>query len=222
MKTAEARQPVHIGKVVRNARVFNFRHAGGGPLNDSALLEVVERLFALLEERRIDYLLVGGIALLQYVEGRNTEDIDLIMALSSLDLLPELRQVSQKDDFARADFQGLQIDLLLTRNPLFDEVRRRHATRQPFAEREIPCATPEGLVLLKLYALPSLYRQGNVTRAALYETDVLTLMHRHRVDPEPLLAELEPHLSATDLKALRQIVAEIRQRIELSGSRFTS
>jgi hypothetical protein len=219
MKTAETRQPVHIGKVVRNARVFNFRHRGG-PLNDSALLEAVERLFALLEERRIDYLLVGGIALRQYVEGRNTEDIDLIMALSSLDLLPELRQVSQKDDFARADFQGLQIDLLLTRNPLFDEARRRHATRQRFMEREIPCATPEGLVLLKLYALPSLYRQGNVTRAALYETDVLTLMHRQDVDPEPLLAELEPHMSATDLAALRQIVAEIRQRIERSGSRF--
>ncbi len=220
MKTAETRQPVHIGKVVRNARIFNFRHPRGGPLNDSALLEAAERLFALLEERRIDYLLVGGIALLQYVEGRNTEDIDLIMALSSLDLLPELRKVSQEDDFARADFQELQIDLLLTRNPLFDEARRRYATRQRFAEREIPCATPEGLVLLKLYALPSLYRQGDVTRAALYEMDVLTLMHHHRVDPEPLFAELEPHLSATDLKALRQIVTEIRQRIERSGSRF--
>lgn len=189
-------------------------------MNDSALLEAAERLFALLEERRVDYLLVGGIALLQYVEGRNTEDIDLIMALSSLDLLPELSKVSQEDDFARADFQGLQIDLLLTRNPLFDEARRRYATRQRFVEREIPCATPEGLVLLKLYALPSLYRQGDVTRAALYETDILNLMHHHRVDPEPLFVELEPHLSATDLKALRQIVAEIRQRIERSGSRF--
>lgn len=81
-------------------------------------------------------------------------------------------------------------------------------------------STPEGLVLLKLYALPSLYRQGDVSRAAFYETDILTLMHDHRVDPEPLFAELEPHLSATDLKALRQIVAEIRQRIERSGSRF--
>jgi len=220
MKTAEARQPVHIGKVVRNARIFNFRHPQGGSLNDSALLEAVERLFALLEERRIDYLLVGGIALFEHVQVLNTEPIALILALASLDRLPELRRVSQKDDFARADFQGLQIDLLLTRNPLFDEVRRHHATRRRFAEREIPCATPEGLVLLKLYALPTLYRQGDVTRAALYETDVLTLMHRHGVDSEPLLAELEPHVSATDLVALRQIVTEIRQRIERSGSRF--
>jgi hypothetical protein len=211
------RQPIHIGKVVRNARVFNFRNPRGGSLSDSALLEAAARLFALLEERRIDYLLVGGIALLQYVEGRNTEDIDLIMSLSSLERLPELRKVSHEDDFARADFAGLQIDLLLISNPIFDEVHRRHATRQRFVEREIPCATPEGLVLLKLYALPSLYRQGNVTRAALYETDILTLMSVRRVDPEPLLAELEPHVSATDLKALRQIVSEIRQRLQRSG-----
>jgi hypothetical protein len=218
MTTAAARQPVHIGKVVRNARLFNFRN--GGTLADSALLEEVERLFALLEARRIDYLLVGGIALLQYVEGRNTEDIDLIMALSSLDRLPELRQVSRKDDFVRADFAGLQIDVLLARNPLFDRVRRQYATRQRFVEREIPCATPEGLVLLKLYALPSLYRQGKATRAALYETDILTLMSVHGVDPEPLFAELEPHVPPTDLAVLRQIVAEIRQRLERSGSRF--
>jgi hypothetical protein len=216
MKTAENRQPVHIGKVVRNARIFNFRNPRGGSLSDSALLEAVARLFALLEERRIDYLLAGDIALLQYVEGRNTEDIYLIMSLSSLERLPELRKVGkEEDDFVRADFAGLQIDLLLISNPLFDEVHRRYATRQNFAEREIPCAAPEGLVLLKLYALPSLYRQGNVTRAALY--DILTLMSVRGVDPEPLFAELEPHVSATDLKALRQIVAEIRQRLANSG-----
>src|SRR3954462_2664051 len=110
MKTAENRQPVHIGKVVRNARVFNFRNPRGGNLSDSGLLGSVARLFALLEERRIDYLLVGGIALLQYVEGRNTEDIDLIMSLSSLERRPELRMVGREDDFARADFAGLQID----------------------------------------------------------------------------------------------------------------
>src|ERR1700681_4266171 len=98
IKTAASRQPVHIGKVVRNARVFNFRNPRGGSLSDSALLEAAARLFALLEQRQIEYLLVGGIALLQYVEGRNTEDIDLIMSLSSLERLPELRRVSQEDD----------------------------------------------------------------------------------------------------------------------------
>jgi hypothetical protein len=139
---------------------------------------------------------------------------------SALDRLPELSKTAQGGDLVRATFEGVQIGLLLTSNPLFDEVRRRHATRQRFVEREIPCATPEGLVLLKLYALPSLYRQGDMTRAAIYETDILALMHRRHVDPEPLLKELEPHLNGTDLRALRGIVDEIRQWIERFGRQF--
>jgi hypothetical protein len=72
----------------------------------------------------------------------------------------------------------------------------------------------EGLLLLKLYALPSLYRQGDFTRVGLYETDVATLIHDYRPPLEPLLAELAHHLSASDLAAVRDVVAEIRQRIE--------
>jgi hypothetical protein len=215
-----ASPPIHIGKVVRNALVFSLSDPWGGIVSDSALLDTVDGLFSLLEERRTDYLLVGGIALLQYVEGRNTEYIALIMALSSLDRLPEIRKIGEERDFARGDYEGLQIDLLLTRNPLFEEVRRRYATRRPFVEREIPCATPEGLVLLKLYALPSLYRQGNLARVALYETDILMLIDRQKVDVEPLFAELAPHLSATDLASLRRITDEIRQRIDRFGGRF--
>jgi hypothetical protein len=214
-------EPVHIGKVVRNALLFNLSSPPGDSVSDSELLGAVDRLFALLEERRIDFLLVGGIALLQYVEGRNTEDIDLIMALAALDRLPEIRKVGEELDFARGDYQGLRIDLLLTRNPLFETVHRRYATRRPFVEREIPCATPEGLVLLKLYALPSLYRQGNLTRVALYETDILMLMDRQKVDVEPLFTELAPHISPTDLASLRRITDEIRQRIERFGGRFS-
>lgn len=65
MRTANAPREVHIGKVVRDALVFNFKNPLGGTVSDSALLDAVARLFTVLEERRIDYLLVGGIALLQ-------------------------------------------------------------------------------------------------------------------------------------------------------------
>src|SRR3954447_7695006 len=126
MKTAENRQPVHIGKVVRNARVFNFRNSRGGSLNDSALLEAVARLFALLHERRIDYLLVGGVALLQYVEGRNTEDLGLILSPSSLARLPEIEVIGEEEGLARGIFEGLQIALLLTSKPLFEIAMQRY------------------------------------------------------------------------------------------------
>jgi hypothetical protein len=82
----------------------------------------------------------------------------------------------------------------------------------PFLERGVPCATPEGLVLLKLYALPSLYRQGQIQRANLYEGDIAALLHGPGTDPLPLLGKLEAFMSATDIRELRRVVEEIKSR----------
>jgi len=54
---------------------------------------LVKALFRLLSERRIRYLLVGGVALLRYVPGRNTEDVDLLLA-TTVDLNPLLTELS--------------------------------------------------------------------------------------------------------------------------------
>ena len=182
-------------------------------MSSDFLIETVARFFSLLRERQIEYVLVGGIALLQYVEGRNTEDIDLIMAVSALEQLPELQVESRDADFARGKFRDLKVDLLLTSNPLFDEVRQQYTVVQHFVEQDIPCATVEGLILLKLYALPSLYRQGNFTRVGLYENDVATLLHAHHPPIGPLLDELSPYLSESDKVQVKQIASEIQQRI---------
>jgi hypothetical protein len=206
--------PVHIGTVIRNARVFNFKKSIVETMDTEALLESVVRLFTVLHTRQIEYLLVGGVAMLQYVQGRNTEDIDLIISLASLQDLPEIVITSQDNNFARGTFNTLQIDFLLTRNPFFAMVQRRYATIKPFRERDIPCATVEGLLLLKLYALPALYRQGNFARVGLYENDIATLMYDYRPDLPPLFTELTRYLSGSDVATLRDIVAEIRQRIE--------
>lgn len=182
-------------------------------MNSDFLIETVARFFALLRERQIEYVLVGGIAMLQYVEGRNTEDIDLIMAVSALERLPELDVETRDDDFARSKFRDVKVDVLLTSNPLFEEVSKRYTTMRRFVEQDIPCATVEGLILLKLYALPSLYRQGNFTRVGLYENDVATLLHAHSPPIEPLLGELAMYLSQTDMTQVNQILDEIKQRL---------
>ena len=204
---------VCIGEVIRNAVLFNPENSRALLMNSDLLIETVARFFSLLQERHVDYVLVGGIALLQYVEGRNTEDIDLIMAVSALERLPELQVETRDVDFARAKFGDLKVDMLLTSNPLFDEVRKHYTTSKRFVEQEIPCATVEGLILLKLYALPSLYRQGNFTRVGLYENDIATLMHFHNPPIESLLNKLANYLSDTDLNQVRDIVGEIQQRI---------
>ncbi len=204
---------MRIGEVIRNGVVFNPENAQGDFVSAESLIETVARFFLLLRGRRVEYVLVGGIALLQYVEGRNTEDIDLIMALSSLEAVPEITIETQDADFARGKFGDLKVDLLLTRNPLFEEVRKHYVTTQRFVEQDIPCATVEGLILLKLYALPSLYRQGNFARVGLYENDLATLIHDYRPPLDGLLDELSHHFSEGDLAQVKEIVGELQERI---------
>lgn len=211
MNTTQA--PLDIGKVIQNAVVFDFKNSSVNSMNIDSLPQTVNRLFTLLEQREISYVLVGGVALLTYIEGRNTQDIDLIMALSSLAKLPEIKISSQDMYFARGDYEGLQIDLLLTENPLFDKVKRKYASAQHFQEQEITTATVAGLILLKLYALPSLYRQGSFSRVGIYENDIATLLHDYPVDMVALEKELSGHLNESDMVEVKHIVAEIQQRI---------
>src|SRR5258708_38002623 len=218
MSSADISLRVHIGEVVRSAIVFKPANHQEPSVNSDFLIETVARFFSLLRERQIEYVLVGGVALLQYIEGRNTEDIDLIMALPSLQRLPEIVILEQDQDFARGRFDALQIDILLARNPLFDKVQRRFAATQRFAELDIRCATVEGLILLKLYALPSLYRQGNFACVGIYENDIATLLHDYRPALEPLFDELAPYLNDADLAAVREIAADIERRIQRFGA----
>src|SRR6266849_4354204 len=116
MSSADISPRVHIGAVVRNAVVF--KPGNHHSVNSDFLIETVASFFSLLRERQIEYVLVGGIALLQYIEGRNNQDIDLIMAVSSLARMPELLVESRDEDFARGKFGELKVDVLLTSNAL--------------------------------------------------------------------------------------------------------
>ena len=71
-----------IGDVIRNAVVFNIKNWLGGMMNSDSLIQSVQDFFTILEQRKIDYVLVGGIAILHYIEGRNTQDLDVLMAVS--------------------------------------------------------------------------------------------------------------------------------------------
>ena len=171
----------------------------------------VVALFDELDRLQVDYVLVGGVALLSYVEGRNTQDVDLIIDPCDLDRMSWTVEARDRD-FARADLRGLQVDLLLAENPLFAHVRKAHATRASFGGRQVRTATRDGLLLLKMYALPSLYRRGAWARAALYETDILMLHQGQVIPDEALLGELAPHMEASDLAEIRRILDEQRTR----------
>ncbi len=95
-----------IGEILRDAAAGRLEHvlaenrAGYDPIGSA------ERLFSLLERRGVAYVLVGGIAMLQYVAGRNTEDINLIVAPTALRVVPELTMLSRDKNFGRASFEG--------------------------------------------------------------------------------------------------------------------
>ena len=77
-----------IAHVIRNAVAFNIKNWLGGEMNSDSLIQSVQDFFAILEQRKIDYVLVGGIAILRYIEGRNTQDLAALMAVSALENFP--------------------------------------------------------------------------------------------------------------------------------------
>ncbi len=172
------------------------------------------RLFGMLQGRNVLYVLVGGVAMLTYVDGRNTKYVDLVLSVSSLERLPEITIVDRKDDFARGVFGNLRVDVLFTTNPLFKLVQESYVSVHRFLETDVRTASVEGLILLKLYALPALYRQGDGQRIGLYENDVFMLCEQHRPDMNQLFEVLQAHVDEDAMRELRGIAAEIQQRVE--------
>lgn len=116
--------------------------------------------------------------------------------------------------FARGEYNELQIDILLTKNPLFKKVNDAYATTRHFRDRTISFATVEGLLLLKMYALPSLYRQGSFSRVGIYENDIATLLYEYNPNISKLRKELSSYVNENDLGKIENIVSEIQQRID--------
>lgn len=204
---------VAIDAIVDLGRVFDPKNM----TVSSDIRSAVRALFEELSHKQLDYLLVGGVAVLSLVEARNTQDVDLLLDPADIARMDWNARVLDRD-FGKGSYRGIDVDLLLTTNPLFSEVFRTERTRITFGDLEVPAATREGLLLLKLYALPSLYRQGKLARAALYETDILLLRQGADVDDERLVARLEPHLAKHDIAELAKILCEQRQRVRFKSS----
>ncbi|MSU61018.1 MAG: hypothetical protein EXS31_01265 [Pedosphaera sp.] len=67
----------------------------------------------------------------------------------------------------RTVFRNLDANTLFQKFAIpLPEVQQGFGTTHRFAELDVSTATPEGLVLLKLYAMPSLYRPGLFDRVS--------------------------------------------------------
>lgn len=203
-----------IGEIIRNGILFDVKNWSSLMSDSYDFFQTVEQLFDWLTEREIPYVLVGGVALLSYVEGRNTQDIDLILDRAYLDSLPEIGIQNENKDFIRGTFEGLQVDLLLTQNKLFQKLSQEFVTEQMFGNRQVRCVNVIGLLVLKCYALPSLYRQGQFSRASIYENDILLLLLNYSVDLDVVINILSDYLLASDLNEVESILGDIQMRIQ--------
>ena len=188
-------------------------------MNEESLLAATRGFISSLEKDEIPHVLVGGLAVLQHIEGRNTRDIDLIIAVEDLERLPGFTLREKNEWFGSGDIGPLRVDFLFTVNPLFAEVAKNHAEERDFMGVCLRCGTPEGIILLKLFALPSLYRQGQIDRAALYETDILMLLRHSPTEDAVLIKQLQPHMRPSDIQALLEVLADIRVRMD-KATRF--
>lgn len=203
-----------IGSIVRDGLLFdpkNWTTLMTTP-NINQILETIDRLFKTLNDRQVSYVLVGGIAMLSYIQGRNTQDINLIIARSDGVSIRLLISTENKD-FAQASYEGVRVDLLLNQNKLFKKIQKDYSQVMQWGDHSVITATPEGLVILKLYALPLLYRQREFDRAAIYETDILQLVLNYQLKLEALLKLVKPHVIESDLEELGSIVQDILGRL---------
>lgn len=95
---------------------------------------------------------------------------------------------------------------------------QQYATTQRFGERDIRCVNVEGLIILKLYVLPSLYRQGNFDRVSIYENDILLLLLQYSIDIKETFKTLSNHLLPTDLEQIREIANDMESRVKRFAS----
>ncbi|MGL4512156.1 MAG: hypothetical protein ACRCT8_03640 [Lacipirellulaceae bacterium] len=215
--------PVNIAQTVVYGVAFDPKNSERVARMDlNQLFASVGRLFDLLETRGVDYTLVGGIAMRSYVEGRNTQDVDVVLSRGDLARLPELTVLDENNQFARAVLGDLTVDVLFAENEPFASVRREFTQPRPFAERTVRCATERGLILLKLFALPSLYRQGQLKKARLYESDVADLVEIGVNVTDDVWRRLEAILLTSDVAELRKIIDQVVAKRDHGDDRFAN
>ena len=206
-----SRGMVNIAEVLYEAIAFNPKNWN----RDSMAKEIAaasDRLFDELEREKIPFTLVGGLAMLSHVAGRNTFDLDLIVSLKEIRRLGaiEIREVNEW--FAMTSYSGLRVDVLRPECPVFDLVHRRFSEPRDFAGRTVLTATKEGLILLKLFALPTLYRTFQMEKVGIYETDIGSLIKAGCRNNKELLKLLKPHLEEGEFSELRQVLTVLEKK----------
>ena len=213
----EAADKVCIKDVIYAANAFNIRN-WSGEMNFDNLPGSVERFLKLLSENEIEIVIVGGIALLSYMQDRNTQDLDLIVSKTDFrKISPFLKTIEADENFANCEtFDGLKVDFLFAENAIFNYVKKVFSQKRSYQEGSFYVATVEGLVLMKLYAWADLYQNGSIfndkfllTKALRYRNDIEVLLLNYEINLTPLKRILEKNLEASKFALLENLIKQL-------------
>jgi hypothetical protein len=199
-----------ICQSIYDANAFNIQNwRDGFPIDYDMLPDSVIKFLNLLEEKRVDFCIVGGIAYLAYIQDRNTKDLDILISITELEKIIEYVEVVNKDaNFTNAVFEGMRIDFLKTSNSLFEYVKEHETTTYNFTEGLYPIATVNGLVLMRFDAIVDLYQKGNINKAIRYESDLHVLTMSYEIDWEHIWRISQKFFTDGQIKEFKEMIAE--------------
>lgn len=199
-----------ICQSIYDANAFNIQNwKNGFPVDYDMLPELVTKFLNLLEEKQVDFAIVGGIAYLAYIQDRNTKDLDILLSVQELEKIIDYVEVTNKDvNFTNANFGGLKIDFLKTSISIFKYVKDHETTRYDFEEGLYPVATINGLILMRFDAIIDLYRKDDFIKAARFECDTQFLIKNYKVDWEHIWKVSENFFTERQIIEFKKMVAK--------------
>lgn len=210
-----------IKEIIYSANAFNTQNwLNGYKMNPDNLPKSVDNFLKLLAENKIDIVIVGGIALLAYMQDRNTQDLDLIISRTDFaKISPALNILESDDNFANCETaDGLKVDFLFTDNAIFNYVKKVFCQKRAYQEGSFFIATVEGLVLMKLYAWADLYLNGKLfndkyflTKSLRYKNDIEVLLLNYEINLIPLERILEKNLEASKFELVQDLIKELQK-----------
>ena len=199
-----------ICQSIYDANAFNIQNwKNGFPIDYDMLPELVIKFLNLLDEFRVDFCIVGGIAYLAYIQDRNTKDLDILISVKELEKIIGYVKVTNKDvNFTNAEFEGMRIDFLKTSNALFEYVKNHETTVYDFVEGKYPIATINGLILMRFDAIIDLYQKGNFTKIVFYERDLQVLTLNYEIDWTHIWKISQKFFTDGQINEFQKMVAE--------------
>lgn len=199
-----------IGQSIYDANAFNIRNwRDGFPIDYDMLPELVIKFLNLLEEKQVDFCIVGGIAYLAYIQDRNTKDLDILISVPELEKIIDYVEVTNKDvNFTNAVFEGMAVDFLKTSNAIFDYVKNHETTDYDYVEGKYPIATINGLVLMRFDAIIDLYQKGKFDKIERYEWDLSRLTRHFPIEWEHIWKVSRQFFTEGQISEFQKMVAE--------------